>query len=163
MVKKLVILTVLILTLGAVMLLHGDAHQPAVQTTSGVTAGRYQIVFGNFARADVYLLDTQTGKIWERTEFVDVAQKPEVWVFQERIDNKEALYEWVTSHAPEAHQEVKPASQSVIIPVQDTVTPSVELKPASAPSSVINLLSTPAPGTKPTLLKPKEKKLEYKR
>lgn len=32
-------------------------------------SGRYVIVFGTFARADTYLLDTQTGRVWQSVNF----------------------------------------------------------------------------------------------
>lgn len=57
--------------------------------------GRYAIYFGPFARADVYLLDTQTGKIWRPVTYTDIVSDPEVWVAQDRVDDRQQMKEWV--------------------------------------------------------------------
>jgi len=41
--------------------------------------GRFVIVFGPFARADVYLLDTQTGRTWRDVQFTSLTGQPEAW------------------------------------------------------------------------------------
>jgi hypothetical protein len=57
--------------------------------------GRYQIFFSPLARADAYLVDTKTGKVWINTQYTDIDGQPRVWVYQERIDSKEDLIQWV--------------------------------------------------------------------
>jgi hypothetical protein len=70
--------------------------------------GRYQIFFSPHARADVYLLDTETGQIWRPitiTNVRDVNLKsgaPEIWMFQDRIDNAQEFEVWNAFHQPQA-------------------------------------------------------------
>jgi hypothetical protein len=49
--------------------------------------GRYQIVFSPHAARDTFLLDTQTGKVWQVTQFSFLNDEPVVWNFMPRIDN----------------------------------------------------------------------------
>ena len=49
--------------------------------------GRYQIVFGPYARADVYLLDTSTGKIWNRLTHTFLVGDPDIWRYMDRADD----------------------------------------------------------------------------
>ena len=60
--------------------------------------GRYAIYFGPFGRADVYLLDSETGRLWKPVTFTDVAGAPEVWVPQDRLDNPQQMIEWADRH-----------------------------------------------------------------
>jgi hypothetical protein len=88
------------------------APQPAKQPTAGTAAqnhvGRYQIFFSPHARADVYLLDTETGQIWRPitiTNARDVNLKsgaPEIWMFQDRVDNAQEFGIWSSFHQPPA-------------------------------------------------------------
>lgn len=86
-----VVLCVCVLAIGQTKTSH--------QTTPGeLSHGRYQILFGPFARADVYLLDTETGKVWHPVTFTDVAEQPEVWMPQEKIDNNQQWQVWSVEH-----------------------------------------------------------------
>lgn len=68
--------------------------------------GRYQIFFSPHARADVFLLDTETGKIWHPVTISNARDSnlksaaPEVWIYQERIDNEQEFDVWLTLHQP---------------------------------------------------------------
>jgi len=64
--------------------------------------GRYVIYFGPFARADVYLLDTQTGKVWKPVTYTNIVGQPEVWVAKDRIDDQQQSKEWIE------HQQMEP-------------------------------------------------------
>jgi len=75
-------------------------------STAQSHAGRYQIFFSPHARADMYLVDTETGKIWKpvtitnaRDTNMDTAA-PQVWVYQDRIDNEQEFDVWIASHKP---------------------------------------------------------------
>lgn len=80
-------------------------------TPSNVSHGRYQIVFGPFARADVYLLDSETGKIWHPVTFTDVAGGPEVWMPQDKIDNSQQLEIWSIQHPSTKRNPTTPDQQ----------------------------------------------------
>jgi hypothetical protein len=75
-------------------------------TTAQNHAGKYQIFFSPHARADVYLLDTETGQIWRPitiTNAKDANLKsgaPEIWMFQERVDNAQEFEIWSSFHTP---------------------------------------------------------------
>jgi hypothetical protein len=85
------------------------APQAAKQPTAAQNhAGRYQIFFSPHARADVYMLDTETGQIWRPitiTNAKDVNLKsgaPEIWMFQDRVDNAQEFEIWSSFHTPPA-------------------------------------------------------------
>jgi|SRR5580704_12656698 hypothetical protein len=70
----------------------------SARTTDTGASGRYQIIFNPNVRADTFLLDTQTGKVWLRTTYTDLDGKPDVWEYQDRADNPEQLHSWISSH-----------------------------------------------------------------
>jgi hypothetical protein len=43
-------------------------------------------------------LDTETGKIWQRIQYTDLEDDPEVWMIMDRIDSKEDFWRWVLGH-----------------------------------------------------------------
>jgi hypothetical protein len=55
---------------------------------------RYQIFFSPFARADAYLVDTQTGRVWTKLTFTDLQGDPEAWMYQPRIDSHAEFVSW---------------------------------------------------------------------
>jgi hypothetical protein len=65
-----------------------------VESKFGSQIGRYQIFFGPHARADIFLLDTQTGKVWVRTTITDAKGTPDLWLAQDRIDSDEEFAAW---------------------------------------------------------------------
>ena len=76
-----------------------QTSRPTQTVRQGAEPGRYQIFFSPLARADVYLVDTATGRIWRpmnisNAEQPGVSGDPQVWMFQERVDNSEQLAEW---------------------------------------------------------------------
>jgi hypothetical protein len=69
----------------------------------GSHVGRYQLFFSPHARADVYLVDTETGKIWKpitigNAKDTNLKSEPEVWVYQDRIDNEKEFDVWIAFH-----------------------------------------------------------------
>ena len=79
-----------------------QATQSNVQAAASA-AGRYQIVFSPLSRADTFLVDTQTGKIWQRTSFPFLVGEPEAWIYQTRLDNEreQAVWELGQTHKKE--------------------------------------------------------------
>ncbi len=77
--------------------------RPAPSARQGIEPGRYQIFFSPVARADVYLVDTATGRIWRPMNITNAEQpglsgSPQVWMFQDRLDNHEQLAEWFSMY-----------------------------------------------------------------
>ncbi|MCC6498580.1 MAG: hypothetical protein IT193_20250 [Propionibacteriaceae bacterium] len=63
------------------------AQAPNVAAPTGTQGGRYQIIFNpSGIRADTFLLDTQTGKIWRPTKYTDLRGEPTAWVYEDRLD-----------------------------------------------------------------------------
>jgi hypothetical protein len=58
---------------------------------------RYRIVMRDGVRADTFLLDTQTGHIWSRVKITDVEGQPDIWRFEERVDDPVDFRNWLQS------------------------------------------------------------------
>lgn len=69
-------------------------------TNSFADVGRYQIFFSPHARADAYLVDTSTGKVWSPVTYTDIQDSPQVWKHQERIDSFEDFILWAREQKP---------------------------------------------------------------
>lgn len=61
--------------------------------------GRYAIYFSPFENGGVYLLDTETGKIWKNVIYAGFHGAPDVWMTQDRVDNQRQILEWETKHS----------------------------------------------------------------
>jgi len=61
--------------------------------------GRYQIVINPSMRADTFLLDTWTGKVWQQTQFTDMYGEPSVWLYMDRIDSDKQNDVWRKNHS----------------------------------------------------------------
>jgi hypothetical protein len=78
------------------------AQQETSATQTG-HVGRYQIFFSPHARADVYLVDTETGRIWRPVTVNNATDDnfktpPELWVYQDRVDNEKEFNSWMVFH-----------------------------------------------------------------
>jgi hypothetical protein len=49
--------------------------------------GRYQIVMSPLNARDVFLLDTSTGRVWQRTTMQYLLGEPDIWEIVPRLDN----------------------------------------------------------------------------
>jgi hypothetical protein len=56
--------------------------------------GRYQIVMNPQVRADTFLLDTTTGRMWMPTKYSDYEGEPVVWEVQTKIDSFAEFVAW---------------------------------------------------------------------
>ncbi len=110
--KKLVVVIVFVMVACAIAQTV-KAPQPAKQPTAVAAApaqshvGKYQLFFSPLARADVYLVDTETGKIWKpititNAKDTNLKSAPEVWVYQERVDSEQDFDVWMVMHAQPA-------------------------------------------------------------
>ncbi len=68
------------------------------QASTGTTNGRYQIVTSPVTARNTFMLDTQTGKVWQFTQFTDLVDDPTVWLFQPRIDSDQEMARFVQTH-----------------------------------------------------------------
>lgn len=105
--KKMLAVVLLLVVAGAIGQT-GKSSQSAKQSTGGTAAsqsyaGRYQMFFGPHARADVYLVDTQTGQIWKpitisNAKDTNLKVAPEIWIYQDRIDTEQQFDVWSVMH-----------------------------------------------------------------
>ena len=58
-------------------------------------AARFTIIQHPTVRADQYLLDTHTGQMWSPVQYTDVAGKPTVWRYIDRVDSYDELKAWL--------------------------------------------------------------------
>ena len=107
---KWIALVLVVAGIAATVMAQGTPEKRPVQTQTSVGSGRYQIVFSPLARADSYLLDTQTGKVWTHVKFTNVEGEPEVWTYEERIDNAAENDAWALRHT------IKPKGQATPTP-----------------------------------------------
>ena len=56
--------------------------------------GRYQIVINPNVRADTWLLDTETGRVWTHSAVSDVKGSPTVWMIEPRFDSDDEFSQW---------------------------------------------------------------------
>jgi hypothetical protein len=52
------------------------AQQPARPAVASHSLGRYQIVINPEVRADTFLLDTETGRIWKPAQYTNLVDDP---------------------------------------------------------------------------------------
>ena len=91
--KWIALSTLFVLALFIVARLAAQSAQSAARPVSNPN-GRFQIVMRDGARADTFLLDTETGKVWSRRQYPDVQGKPDVWVYEEKLDNQSQVEAW---------------------------------------------------------------------
>lgn len=74
----------------------------AIRTDLSPAAPRYQLFVNPNVRADTFMLDTQTGKVWRLTEFTDLLGDPDVWIPVDRVDDTQELGVWLQIHVSKA-------------------------------------------------------------
>ena len=82
-------------------------NPPSSPSAGNHTCGRYQVFFSPHARADAYLVDTETGRIWEKVTYSNLVGEPEAWLPLARIDNDIELNDWLKKQQFKPKPEVK--------------------------------------------------------
>src|SRR5487761_1579179 len=62
--------------------------------------GRYVLYMSTLNARDVFMLDTVTGKVWQRATFTDLVGQPTAWDYMDRIDNVEELSAFAAANGP---------------------------------------------------------------
>ena len=75
-----------------------DGRKPLVAPSQ--TVGRFIIVISPHTNASTYLLDTETGKVWQPARFSQAEREPVVWQYMEKADNQEQLTDWLSRQRP---------------------------------------------------------------
>ncbi len=81
------------------------------ESSMTVQNARFQIFFSPFVRADTFLVDTQTGKVWELIKFTDIQGEPRVWTRMYRLDDDEQLHQFILQHGVKETEESVAPSQ----------------------------------------------------
>lgn len=93
-----------VVTLGFPTLI-AHAEGPNVTAPSVTQGGRFQIIFNpSGVRADTFLLDTQTGRIWRPTKFTDLEGEPSAWVYEDRLDTQAGFNVWAAGYKSKTGQ-----------------------------------------------------------
>jgi hypothetical protein len=74
------------------------------QATTSSQQGRYQIIISPHAARDTFLLDTETGRVWQMTIFGFLNDEPVVWNAMPRIDNHDDYTKIVNEHGRKSRQ-----------------------------------------------------------
>ncbi len=85
-----------LILLAGVAVFSWPAFSQSTQTSQGQQSvnGRFTIIFNPEIRADMFLLDTQTGKTWSRVRFTSAVGEPVVWSYDDRLDSLEDRIAW---------------------------------------------------------------------
>jgi hypothetical protein len=91
-------LAILLSSVVTAVVVRGQATSAPVRTNVAGSIGRYELVINPNVRADTFLLDTETGKIWVNTEYTDLVGSPSAWTYQDRVDDDQQLLSWASAH-----------------------------------------------------------------
>lgn len=82
----------------------GFAQEPKhpVKTDVQPVAPRYQLFVNPNVRADTFMIDSWTGKVWVHTSLTEIVGDPDVWMTQERIDSQDDLATYYKTHVTKA-------------------------------------------------------------
>jgi hypothetical protein len=95
--KRIAVFVVCTATLIVIGVALARAQQPARPAVASQSFGRYQIVINPQVRADTFLLDTETGRIWMPTQYTDTVGEPTVWKVQDRVNNEAEFKAWAST------------------------------------------------------------------
>ena len=95
------IVGVLTLPLAGALVVRAQAPR-SPSPSSPQAVGRYQIVINPQARADTFMLDTETGRIWQLTKYTDLEGDPTIWELQDRANSLDELLAWGKLHKSKA-------------------------------------------------------------
>jgi hypothetical protein len=94
--------TKLTLALSLALTLLGIAYaqvaKPPQAATPSSANGRYQIVMSTLSGKNTFMVDTQTGRVWQLTQFTDIEDEPTVWLNQTRLDGELDIQRYLLSH-----------------------------------------------------------------
>jgi hypothetical protein len=100
---KIALLTGIVLSLTGSPVV-AQAPKTDQQANAPIPQGRYQIVISPHAARDTFLLDTETGRVWQLTMFSFLNDEPVVWNVMPRIDNDDDYAKVVRDHGRKSRQ-----------------------------------------------------------
>lgn len=81
-------------------------------------SGRFQIIMNPHVRADTFLLDTQTGRIWQRAQYSELNGDPDAWVIMDRLDDADQMMAWARRKGVKPTPVPAPASKGTAPTIQ---------------------------------------------
>jgi len=91
-----------------------DQLKPAPTIATPQPYGRYQIVISPFTERSTYLLDTETGAVWQLQGSSFLIGEPLIWNIMPRVDNDEDMARMVSKFGKKSN--AKPALPPSISP-----------------------------------------------
>jgi len=82
-----------------ITLLAAAAWAAQNEGTAAPIQGRFVIAFSPIVRADTFLVDTETGRVWQSIRYTDMPGEPLIWRYMERVDSHEHLLKWFDRYA----------------------------------------------------------------
>lgn len=74
----------------------GTAKAQNAPSNAADRPGRYVIFYNPNVRADTFLLDTQSGRLWRHTTISNVVSDPEIWLAEVRVDTDAERSKWLS-------------------------------------------------------------------
>ena len=74
----------------------------SAEENAPLTPGRYQIVLNPQARADTFLLDTATGRVWRAVNYHSRVGEPTIWEWMDRVDGWSEFEAFMKDYPPKA-------------------------------------------------------------
>ena len=90
MVGRILILAAMVSTIVATASAQ-DLPKATVPVAAAQGHGRYQIVISPFTERNTYLLDTETGAVWQLQALATLNGEPLVWNLMPRVDNDDDM------------------------------------------------------------------------
>lgn len=94
---------ILVFALALLGIAYAQSTRPSLpnpQLQTAANGGRFQIVMSAVTARNTFLLDTQTGKVWQLTQFSDLEDDPTAWMIQTRVGSDLDLTRFALSHKP---------------------------------------------------------------
>jgi hypothetical protein len=91
------------------LIIGGISQAADPNETGSPDPGRYQIVLSPLARADTFLLDTHTGRVWQRSQFSELNGEPSAWVPMDKLDDHDQIMTWAMAKGLKPSMQLTPA------------------------------------------------------
>ncbi len=82
----------------------GNAEEARSDARPESSGQRFVIVFSPHSDGTTYLLDTETGRVWQARQATGAVGEPTVWTYMDRVDNLEQHLEWLRRQKPKGKQ-----------------------------------------------------------
>ena len=95
-----------------------DEPKNAAPTVAPQNYGRYQIVISPFSERNTYLLDTETGAVWQLQVFNSLNDEPLVWNLMPRVSSDDDMARVVSRFGKKSGAKATPPTPTSPAPRQ---------------------------------------------